>query len=287
MKQNLNIKLLNAVQKGLNEALSNYDLTVLDNENNDSVLVKNDIYKHQSIYNDIIDRNMSEFLNDDEVFKMTVEKMILVGRQYIAKDKDELKTIINKSIKIFGNECDLNWIDTSLITDMSGLFYEMTDFNGYIENWDVSNVENMCSMFYNAESFNQSISDWDVNNVTNMNAMFYGAESFNQPIYNWDVSNVENMSGMFSWTKFFNQPIGDWNVSNVEDMQCMFNHAKSFNQPIGNWDTSNVKYMSFMFNSAESFNQPIKVWDISKVDRNINIFCDCPIKEEYKPKFKK
>ena len=201
MKNNLNAKILKAIQKGLNEALSNYDLTILDDED-DSVLVKNSTYKHQSAYDDIIDRNMSEFLNNDEIFKETVEKMILVDRQYTVKDKEELKTLVKKSVKIFGNECNLNWLDTNLITNMSNLFYGMKDFNGHIENWDVSNVKDMTGMFFKAESFNQPIGNWDVSNVENMYSMFFEAKSFNQPIKNWNVSNVKYISYIF-----FNCPI--------------------------------------------------------------------------------
>ena len=40
----------------------------------------------------------------------------------------ELKAIISHSIKLFGNECDLNWLDTSDITNMSNIF-ENTKFN--------------------------------------------------------------------------------------------------------------------------------------------------------------
>ena len=258
MKRSLNIKLIKAIQKGLNEALSNYDLTILDD---DSVLVKNDAYKHSSIYDDIIDKNISEFLDDDKMFKSIVEKMILINRHYTVKDRVELKLLIGKSIKIFGNQCDLNWIDTSQITDMSSLFYNMKNFNGHIEKWDVSNVKDM-------------------------DYMFYQATSFNQPINNWDVSNVKNMCGMFNYAASFNQPIGDWNVSNVEDMHYMFEGVASFNQPIGNWDVSNVKNMGSMFQCAYSFNQPLNNWDVSNAKYISHMFFNCPIKEEYKPKFK-
>ena len=84
-----------------------------------------------------------------------------------------MKDIILKRIKDEGNEVDLNDIDVSKITDMSSLF-EVTNFNGNISNWDVSNVTNMSGIFVGCESFNQDISSWDVSNVTNMTNMFYG-----------------------------------------------------------------------------------------------------------------
>jgi len=43
----------------------------------------------------------------------------------------ELKAIVTRSIKLFGPDCDLNWLDTSDITNMSNIF-ENTKFNGDI-----------------------------------------------------------------------------------------------------------------------------------------------------------
>jgi hypothetical protein len=48
------------------------------------------------------------------------------------KTRSELNDIINKTIKEKGNNADLNFIDTSLITDMSFLFSDFNDFNGDI-----------------------------------------------------------------------------------------------------------------------------------------------------------
>ena len=39
-----------------------------------------------------------------------------------SKTKEELMSIIKERMKINGDDCDLNDIDTSLITDMSWLF---------------------------------------------------------------------------------------------------------------------------------------------------------------------
>ena len=153
-------------------------------------------------------------------------------------------------------------IVTTLVTDMSELFSDATEFNQYIGSWDVSNVTNMSYMFGGASSYNQDIGNWDVSNVTNMRWMF-NSTSFNQDIGSWDVSNVIDMGQMFS-TSPFNQDIGDWDVSNVTTMGYMFSDASSFNQDIGNWDVSNVHRMSGMFFDAKSFNQDISNWDVSK-----------------------
>ena len=202
-------------------------------------------------------------------------------------DTKHLKELINVGRKLFGNDGNFNWIDTSEITNMTKLFYQQySEFNGHIELWDVSNVTNMSGMFSYAKQFNQPIGDWDVSNVTNMLEMFYCAEEFNQPIGGWDVSNVTNMDGMFAYAYEFNQPIGDWNVSAVTTMEHMFYDACNFNQPIGNWDVSNVTSMYNMFQNARMFNQDISWWNVKNVKyTGFTIFLNCPIKREYRPKF--
>ena len=126
--------------------------------------------------------------------KILINKNSKIAYNYYPKTKDELEDIINKRIKSEGNECNLNDIDTSNITDMSWLFDD-NEFNGDISKWDVSNVTDMGGMFYNSK-FNGDISKWNVSNVNNMENMFYGSV-FNQDISNWDVSNVTNSVNIF------------------------------------------------------------------------------------------
>ena len=145
--------------------------------------------------------------------------------KYHPKTKKELQDIISQRITQEGNEVDLNDIDVSNITDMSGLF-KRTDFNGNISKWNVSNVKDMHFMFDGCTAFNQDISNWDVSNVTDMSSMFFACKVFNQDISKWDVSNVTNMDYMFYRCKSFNKDISNWNVSNVKYYINIFSYCK-------------------------------------------------------------
>lgn len=119
------------------------------------------------------------------------------------KTKDELKKIIEDTIEDYGYHCDLNFIDTSKITDMSGLFC-YSKFNGDISGWDVSNVRNMENMFYKSK-FNGDISRWNTSNVMSMHDMFNNSV-FNRDISGWDVSSALNVFGMFEGCKLEKKP---------------------------------------------------------------------------------
>ncbi len=200
--------------------------------------------------------------------------------KYKPKTKQELeKLVYTDGIKLYD-------IDTSLITDMSELFYKSSrkDFEG-IEDWDVSNVEDMSYMFaymsydsFESRSkakFNRNLNNWNVSEVKHMSFMFYYCNDFNQPLDKWDVSNVEDMFRMFDNCKKFNQPLNSWNVSNVTNMSGMFQVAESFNQPLDKWDVSNVTTMRAMFNYAKAFNQDISNWNVSKVEDMGYMFSIC------------
>ena len=166
----------------------------------------------------MVDHNMKDNL-DKRLQQKYYNNMTLFHSKYRKiTSKDELRIIIKQTIESEGPNCDLNWIDTSGITDMNSLFCITNstifkEFNGDISKWDVSNVEDMSYMFYGCEKFNQNISNWNVSNVKNMIAMFGIATSFNQDISKWDVSNVEDMSMMFINAKSFKQNISNWNIS--------------------------------------------------------------------------
>ena len=139
-------------------------------------------------------------------FKQHIFEKLKVSKQkytLFPKTKEELQEMIKYEISINGNECSLNHINVSKITDMSNLF-RYSEFNGDISEWDVSGVSNMDEMFDSSE-FNGDISNWDVSNVTNMYCMFYGSK-FNGDISNWDVSSVKDMGYMFGNSPLRNNP---------------------------------------------------------------------------------
>jgi len=95
----------------------------------------------------------------------------LSGLKYTVNSKEELRTIIKYIMANLKNLTpNLNWIDTSRITDMSYLFIE-SEFKGDISEWNVSNVESMYSMFAGSD-FNSDISKWNVSRVADMRYMF-------------------------------------------------------------------------------------------------------------------
>ena len=125
------------------------------------------------------------------------------------KTTKELKQIIEERINKEGPNCDLNDIDTSLITDMASFFYN-SNFNGDISCWDTSNVTNMINMFAYSK-FNGDISNWDISNVDDLYYMF-AYSIFNSDISKWNVINVVNMSYMFCDAKFTGD-ISKWKIN--------------------------------------------------------------------------
>ena len=211
-----------------------------------------------------------------------IKEKLIINKDYVdahtltPESFDELREIIEDRYEKLGegtkdNPINFNDIDVSNLNSFynkhkgkygSGLF-EHTKFK-YIDisGWDVSNVKSMCRMFYWCKEL-KSVGD----------------------ISNWDVSNANNMHCMFSHCNCLNPDVSSWDVSNVKDMSYMFRLCYSFNQDISGWDVSNVTNMDRMFEYCKSFNQDLSKWNLFRVSGML-MFDNCPIKYEYKPKFK-
>ena len=184
-----------------------------------------------------------------------INEKLIVNKNYnqytcAPKSFDELRKIIEDRYKKLG----------------PGTENDPIDFNDI----DVSNLDSFCNnkgkgIFEKTKFKYIDISDWDVSNIKSMYSMFYLCDELESvgDLSNWDVSNVMLMHTMFSYCSKL-KSLGDisgWDVSNVTDMRFMFGYCESFNQDISNWNVSNVRCRA-------------------------GIFHNCPIKEEYKPKFK-
>ncbi|MCL6294525.1 BspA family leucine-rich repeat surface protein [Jejuia spongiicola] len=132
----------------------------------------------------------------------------------------------------------------SNVSNLRNMFFQCSNFNSDINNWDVSNVTNMQAMFYGCSNFNSDINNWDVSNVTHMNSMFYGCADFNQPLNDWDVSNVTHMNSMFAFATSFDQNLGDWDITSFDQVFSMFDgvtlSTENYDALLIGWATQEV-----------------------------------------------
>lgn len=187
------------------------------------------------------------------------------SNKFRPKTKQELRNIIEKELERQGCDADLNFIDTSQITDMSYLF------------------DGLCIR-------NIKIDKWNVSNVMYMQGLFSGKTKFNCDLSKWDVSNVTDMCGMFCRAFLFTSDLSNWDVSNVTDMFCMFAFAEKFTSNLSKWDVSNVKNMIRMFCGSSNFMSDLSKWDVSKVTKVYDMFkgiTKMEYNEELRPNFKK
>ena len=97
------------------------------------------------------------------------------------KNKIQLKQLVAYAFK--HNIYDLNFIDTSKITDMSELFINI-NHNFDVSSWDVSNVTDMHALFYECNKFTgKGLENWNVSNVTDTRGMFKGCNRLTIPYW--------------------------------------------------------------------------------------------------------
>lgn len=123
-------------------------------------------------------------------YELGIANTIVDKCRFKPKTNDELQTAVDiwcykrhVGLKRYG---PIEIWDTSLITDMNGLFEckcvtlhrcfcgKRQKFDDDISSWDVSNVINMKHMFSYCHFFHQDLSEWDVSNVVNNQGMFQG-----------------------------------------------------------------------------------------------------------------
>ena len=169
--------------------------------------------------------------------------------------------------------------DTSLVTDMSGLFSGYWNFDHDISSWDTSQVTDMSSMFSDCTNFSSDPGNWDVSQVTDMSHMFLNANSFNwDTLERWNVNQVTDMSGMFENVyNFIGDSLWSWNTGRVRNMNSMFREAQFFSGAgIDQWNVRQVTDMSYMFQGAQHFATHILNWETQDGVVAYLMFMDAP-----------
>ena len=176
-------------------------------------------------------------------------------RVYLNTDSSYMFTSRYNSREIRGIlEIDLSNFDTSQVTNMDSMFYDMSNLTMLdLSSFNTSKVTDMSGMFaglLNLTTLN--VSHFDTSNVTNMDAMFYGMSSLTSlNLSNFDTSQVTDMGYMFSYmSNLTSLDLSNFDTSKVTNMEAMFFDASTSSLAslnLSNFDTSKVTNMDSMF----------------------------------------
>ena len=113
-----------------------------------------------------------------------------------------------------------------------------------IKKWkiDTSNVTDMSGMFYMRHLKSLDLSSFDTSNVTNMYAMFVSCGLTSLDLSSFNTSKVTDMSWMFRFNfRLTSLDISNFDTSKVTNMEFMFNNCSSL---------TSLKLSSSFFNSS-------------------------------------
>ena len=195
---------------------------------------------------------------------------------------------------------DLSSLDTSKVTDMTGLF-NMWDSN--IEDYsfnkllsitfgglfNTSEVTNMKEMFAGLTDLKElDVSGFNTSNVTTMYHMFDGCMSLKQlDVSNFDTSSVTNMEMMFQNCRTLTElNLSNFDTTNVTNMRGMFgmwykseelSEANLIKIDISNFNTAKVTDMSDMFTYNTNLLEikGLENFDTSNVTTMYHMFMQC------------
>ncbi len=121
---------------------------------------------------DLTNWNISQVTNMDSMFANMPNLTEIQGiEDFKTNNVTNMHNIFNGTAL---STLDLSTWDTSQVTDMQGMFYNMTNLTEIqgIEDFKTSNVTNMSYMFYNTKLSTLNLSNWDTSQVIDMKYMF-------------------------------------------------------------------------------------------------------------------
>lgn len=219
---------------------------------------------------------------DDTVYSPAIKGMF----QYAFSFNQPIDT---QSVTV-GSNTYTAW-ETTLVTNMSNLFYRATSFNQPLTNWDLSFVSFAKYMFSGAMAFNQDLSTWGTNgngtsSLRKASFMFsdMGAMSYGNSFSTWNTSSLEDTSMMFAirgsgnpawthsyWVNALNTYLGEGHGLEIgREYTINYPHTTlteqtgrryPFEPAVENWDLSNAKVCAQMFRLGNpNFNPDLSAW---------------------------
>lgn len=198
---------------------------------------------------------------DGSVIAYLIDNVLCIefnGKLVLNENSENFFSHFDNLYKIVGMEN----IDTSLVTNMKGMFSGTKLQSVDLSHFDTSNVTNMQSMFVNSAFTNLDLSSFNTSKVTNMSSMFANMTNIESlDLSGFDTFNVTDMSRMFYHCEaLMSLDITKFNTSKVTNMSEMFNSCSKLEiLDLSSFDTSKVVDMNKMF----YFNNNLKELDIS------------------------
>lgn len=205
---------------------------------------------------------------------------------------------------------DLGSLDTSNVTNMTGLFQGATDLVsvGDIDQWNTSNVTDMHGLFagtnnLTADNGTLDLHDWDTSKVIAMNSMFDGSSSLKKiDVHGWNVSNVIGVNGVgndgldmmfrcsvpiggstlaYTPSKLETVDISGWsNPDKLTDIGRMFMFDRNLQEVkgINEWLSrpNNIQTMGQMFRGCTKLQRlDLSKWNVSSLTSMGVAFSEC------------
>ena len=114
----------------------------------------------------------------------------------------------------------INDWDVSNVTSMRSMFMDAISFSQPLDAWDVSEVREFNEMFRRS-NYNGDIEDWNVSKGTDFAFTFYNNKNFNRDLSKWNIEKAEGIDYMFTNTAIdeinYSKILIGWSQQNVKD----------------------------------------------------------------------
>ena len=214
-----------------------------------------------------------------QIIKQMDTKINIFGKEFVERNKDKCKIIINEQEQELVESIDNN------------KYKELFDFEGnyteiVIKLKGIKDVTDASYMFKDCVALIAlpDIGKWDTTNVTSMEGLFWKCWTLiyiSNSISNWNTCNLKTVYGMFVGCIYaiYLPDISNWNTNNLEVMEELFHSCQNLRKvpDISKWNTEKVKSLSFIFTDCKTLTSlpDISKWNTDNVTEFVGIFEEC------------